>query len=111
MRDEHDGRPMPTVPPSAKSARNVLPLHRDVEGRCRLVGDDQCRFAHEHHRDRGSLPHATRELWRLAGAASRVGEPYRGKPVDRTPACLAPAEAAVQQTDLRDLRTRREGRG
>ena len=45
--------------------RQHLRLHRDVEGRGRLVGDDQLRLAGHRHGDDGALAHAPGELVRI----------------------------------------------
>ena len=41
-----------------------LRLDRYVEGRCRLVGDDQLRFAGQGHRDHRALAETARQLMR-----------------------------------------------
>ncbi len=42
-----------------------LQLHRDVECRCRLVGDQELRAADQHHGDHDALTHATGNLVRI----------------------------------------------
>ena len=42
-----------------------LRLDRHVEGRRRLVGDQQLRLQRERHRDHHALAHAARELMRV----------------------------------------------
>ena len=42
-----------------------LRLDGDVERGGRLVGDQQCRFAEQRHRDHHALAHAARELVRV----------------------------------------------
>jgi hypothetical protein len=42
-----------------------LDLHRHIERRGRLVGDQQIRLGHQHHGDHGALAHAAGEFMRI----------------------------------------------
>ena len=70
---------MTAAPVSAwrlRQQRQHLRLHRDVEGRRRLVGDDQLRLPRHRHGDDGALAHARRRTGAdIARRASRrVGD-------------------------------------
>ena len=61
-----------------------LRLHRDVERRRRLVGDQHLRVVGDRHRDHHALAHAARELVRiLVGAVLRLRDADRAEQVDR----------------------------
>src|SRR3712207_3579722 len=54
-----------------------LRLHRHVEGRGRLVGDQQLGVVDEGHRDHRALPHTAGELVRVVvDAPPRVGDAH-----------------------------------
>ena len=74
MRHEHERQP--EIARQAGEQLQDLRLHHDVEGRRRLVGEENLRVARERHRDRGALAHAARELMRVpVGAVGR--DPHR----------------------------------
>ena len=54
------------LPPDAVDLRKYLILHDDVEGRRRLVGDDEGWVQRERHGDDGALAHAAAEFMRIA---------------------------------------------
>ena len=73
-----------------------LLLHGDVEGRRRLVGDDERRVAHEPHADHGALAHAARELVRvLLRALLGIGDPHRAEAIDGPRERLLARQAVV----------------
>ena len=60
-----------------------LLLHGDVEGRRRLVGDDERRSAHEAHADHRALAHAAGELVGvLLRALCGIGDPHGVEAID-----------------------------
>jgi hypothetical protein len=55
-----------------------LGLNGNVQGRGRLVGNQQIGFSSKRYRDHDPLPHAARKLMRiLVDAPARIGYPYR----------------------------------
>ncbi len=88
-----------------------LRLHRDVERRGRLVGDQELRLAHQRHGDHHALAQAARELVRElaeaqagcgdADAAQKIGGAVDGDPL---------AHLLVPAHHLGHLRTDRVGR-
>ena len=73
--DQHDGRAV--LAAEALQQRDDLRLHRDVERRRRLVGDDELRLGAQGQRDHHALAHAAGELVRIA-----VDAPLRRRNAD-----------------------------
>ena len=72
-----------------------LGLHGDVEGRGRLVGDQQVGVERHRHGDHHPLPHAAGELVRVVvDAFRRVRDAHQAEQLD----CAAPAPAACSWT-------------
>ena len=102
VRDQHDRRVVLALQPLHQ--RQDLRLDRHVEGRRRLVGDQQRRVARERHRDHHALPHAARELVRVVVDPSRrVRDPDLGHQLDRARVRLAPRQRLVRTQLLLDL--------
>ena len=81
-----------------------LRLHRDVERRRRLVGDQHVGVVHERHRDHGALAHAARELVRVvARPLLRVRDADAVEQLDRDPARVLPGGVLVREHGLGDL--------
>ena len=81
-----------------------LGLDRDVEGRRRLVGDEQLRVARQRHRDHDPLAHAARHLVRvLLDPAFGVGDPDRLERLDRLVPGRLLRQALVEDDRLGDL--------
>ena len=57
--------PMPRSRTSSSRIASTCDLHRDVERRGRLVGDQQVRLGDQHHGDHDALAHAARDLVRI----------------------------------------------
>ena len=80
VRDEEVGEPELALQVGEQVQH--LRLHRDVERRDRLVGDDQRRIQHQRARDRDALPLAAREHVRIArvvlGPQADLGEHRAG---------------------------------
>ena len=64
-----------------------LRLHGDVEGRGRLVGDEQARVVHQGHRDHHALAHAAGELVRVVVDPPVRRSGCRPGRASRWPAC------------------------
>ena len=80
-------------------------LHRDVERRRRLVGDDQARRTADRHGDHRALPFAAGERERIgARGAFRLGQPHVLEQFDRPLARVALRQSAMQHQRLGDLR-------
>ena len=84
-----------------------LRLNRDVERRCRLVGDEQQRLARQRDGDEHALAHPSRQLMRVvAQPPRRVRNPdgleqldrLRARALPRAPSC---GRAALRQFDRR----------
>ena len=76
--------------------RQHLHLHGDVEGRGRLVGDQQVGLGGQHHRDHHALAHAARDLVRIDGVDPlRVADAHRLQHLQGPAAGLAAADAAA----------------
>ncbi|GAA4013116.1 hypothetical protein GCM10022232_64140 [Streptomyces plumbiresistens] len=73
MGDEHECHTAVGLQPSQEG--EDLRLGRDVQGRRRLVRDEQVRIPCQRRRDRDALPHPAGELERVA-----VGDRVRGQP-------------------------------
>ena len=69
-----------------------LSLGRHVECRRRLVGDQELRVACERGGEPDALPHAARELERVAVGCARLGDADLGEPRDRVGPCLRAPE-------------------
>ena len=81
-----------------------LGLHRHVQGRRGLVGDQERRVAGQGHGDHGPLPHAAGQLVGVLVEALRgVGDSDLAQHVDRDLAGLLPVRRAVQQDHLANL--------
>ena len=81
-----------------------LRLHRHVERRGRLVGDEEVGLVGERHGDHHALALAARELVRIgAEPAFRVADADEIEKLERAGAGLAVGQAAVQFQDLADL--------
>ena len=72
-----------------------LGLDRDVEGRGRLVGDDELRVAGQCHRDENALALATRQLVRVALERAIGVEPHELEQFERG-ACAAALNQLVE---------------
>jgi hypothetical protein len=80
-----------------------LGLHPHVEGRRRLVGDQQVRLGDHRDRDDHPLPHAAGELARVvAGSARRVPDAEPAEQLDAAAARL-PAPDSPDRERLHDL--------
>ena len=88
-----------------------LRLHGDVEGRRRLVGDDELRAPGHRHGDHGPLAHAAGELVRILPRASgRIGDVDLAQKLDRARAGVARREAAMRDLAFGDLASDRQHR-
>ena len=102
VRDEHDGR----VEPRAQVAQQLedLRLHRDVEGRGRLVGDEKHGVARDGLRDHRALPLPARQLvGELVEGRRRVGHVDLLEQLDRALLRLRRREVVVRAQRLDDL--------
>ena len=100
--DEDDGRTV--VTPELFDQAQDLGLDGHVEGRGRLVGDEQRRVAGERHGDHGSLAHPARQLVRIAvDLRGGVGHPHLGQKVHGTGAGLPPRQFHMGADLLLDL--------
>ena len=102
MGDEQQGH----VPVAHQRTHELqdLRLDRDVQGRGRLIGDEQLGLTGKRHGDHDALPHAARELVRVAlHHAGRVGQADRGEELDDARAGIRPGEAEVEAQRLGDL--------
>ena len=102
MRDHQDGGALL----SAQLLHQIddLRLHRDVERRRRLVGDQQRRTASQCDRNHDALAHAARELMRVvlrAPLGARHTDHAQG--LDGLVLGLTPAGPFVQHEHFRDL--------
>ena len=87
-----------------------LPLHRHVQRRGRLVGDQHLGVGHQHHGDHDALPHPARHLVRIgAHHAFGILDGHRAQHVQRGLPRLARAALRVQRPGLRDLRAHPHG--
>ena len=87
-----------------------LSLHRDVERRGRLVGDQQLGFAHQRHGDHHPLAQAARELVReLAEPQARRGDADAGQQIGRAIGGGLLAGAPMTAQHLGHLRAHRVG--
>ena len=107
--DEHDGR-AELVAAGAQQLED-LGLHGHVEGRGRLVGDDQPRVEHERHRDDHALLLAARELVRVVvDARLGIGDADLSQDLDRARLRLGVAQLLVSLKAFGDLEPDREHR-
>ncbi len=84
-------RPMPRSRTSSSRMRSTCELHRDVERRCRLVGDQQFGPGDQHHGDHDALAHAAGDLVRIEVAdALGIADLHRLQHFQRPLARLAP---------------------
>ncbi len=89
-----------------------LGLHRHVQRRRRLVGDQQFRSRRERRRDHHPLAHAAGELVRiLPQPPRRVGDPHPVQPLARPRLRRVPRKPQVQPQRLGDLLTDLHVRG
>ena len=87
-----------------------LRLHRDVEGGCRLVGDQDLRRVRQSHRDHRPLPHAPAQLvWEVLDSRLCGWYPHLLQQVDSAGMGLG-LRAAVGQHRLVDLKAGAEDR-
>ena len=102
VRDQHDrGAELLGEPPQQVED---LGLHGDVEGRGRLVGDDQARVEHQGLRDDDALLLAARELVRVVvDAVLRVGDADQAQHLDRLLAGVVLGQPTVGPHALGDL--------
>ena len=106
VRDEQDREPALDLEPleQADDARR----DRDVQGRRRLIGDEDARFAGERHRDHRPLEHPARKLvWIRPGDPFRVGQAHVGEPGEHPTAGIVTGQAELRPDHLLDLATRR----
>ena len=102
MGDQHDGGA--EVAAELLQQLQDLSLHRHIEGRRRLVGDEQRGIAGERHGDEAALAHAARELMGVAVHRHRgIGNPDLAQELDRALAGLAAGEAGMGADLLLDL--------
>ena len=81
-----------------------LGLDGDVEGRRRLVGDEQVRLVGQRHGDHHPLLLAARELMRVGvEPAAGLAQAHQLDELENAPARLPAAQAAVDQQRLGDL--------
>ena len=81
-----------------------LCLHGNVEGRGRLVGDQEVGLGDEHHRDHDPLAHAARDLVGVEIVdAERVADPHRRQHGERALARLTRPSREVGAVGLGDL--------
>ena len=84
--------------------RQDLRLHRHVERRGRLIGDQQRRRTGQRHRDHRALPHATRQFVRiLAQPARHIVHAHLLQQNGRSGARILPAHAAMGHQRLGNL--------
>ena len=107
MGDQHDRRPELLL--QIRQQIQDLRLHRHVQGRRRLVRDQQVRVVDERHRDHRPLPHPTRELMRiLIEPPRRLRNTHPAQHVHRPAAGLASAGLRMMHpVRLSDLPTHR----
>src|SRR5262252_85551 len=102
VRDDDDRRTVLLL--EAGDEIQDLRLHRDVECRGRLVGDQQLRVAAQRHRDHRALAHAAGELVRVVvHPGLRVGNADPAQHVDRVILGRLLADLVVDQVGLGDL--------
>ena len=95
---------VPSSTTSCAQQRHHLGLHRDVERRRRLVGDQQRRPARQGHGDADALALPARQLVRVgAHDALRIGQADPRAQLDGEARRVAPPDAAVQAHRLGDL--------
>ena len=88
-----------------------LRLHRDVERRGRLVGDQQVRLGDQHHGDHHALAHAARNLVRIElRDALGIVDAHRFQHRAHALGDVAAPELLVRQQRLGDLRADRHDR-
>ncbi len=100
--DEDDGRAV--VAPELFDQAQDLGLNGHVEGRGRLVGDQQRRVAGERHGDHGPLAHSARQLVRVAvDLRGGIGHAHLGQQVHGPGPGLAPRQFRMGADLLLDL--------
>ena len=88
-----------------------LRLHRHIERRCRLVGDQQLRIAHQRHGDHHPLAQAAGELMGiLPEAHPRSGNAHARQQLGRPVHGLPPCRPTMAFEHLGHLRSDRIGR-
>jgi hypothetical protein len=98
--DDRGSEPRAQLPEQIEDAG----LDRDVERRCRLVGDQDLGVAGKRHRDHHALAHTARELVGvLVDATARVGDVNEVEQLDDAFLCLASRETQVLAQHLLDL--------
>ena len=107
MRDQNDRRPELRL--QIRKQVQDLRLHRHIQRRRRLIGDQQIRVVHQRHRDHRPLPHPTRELVRkLIEPLRRLRNPHPAQHVHRPrPGLPPPGPRMMHPVRLRDLPTHR----
>ena len=91
--------------PDLGEQRQDLGLHRDVERGGRLVRDQQIRLVGERHRDHDALALAAGQLMRIAlQPGFGIGNADLRQQLERARPRHLPADAAVQEKNLADLR-------
>ena len=88
--------------------RQDLRLHRDVQGRGRLIGDQQARRAGQRHGNHHALAHPAGELMgEVVQAGARIGHADRVEQLGGAPVGRAPSSTPVQVVALCDLAAHR----
>src|SRR5947207_11190199 len=109
VRDEQHRHPAPRL--QAGDQLQDLPLHGDVEGGGRLVGDEQLRLAGDRHGDHHALLLASRKLERVgAEPGLGLGEADLAEQLERAQPRLRRGQGAVLPQYFRDLEPDREHR-
>ena len=86
--------------------REDLQLHRDIQRRCRLVGNDHGRFRNHHHGDHDALAHATGDfMWIGPINTLRIANAYRAQHLQRTLARGLTRDRVMHAEGFLDLRT------
>jgi RecB family endonuclease NucS len=107
--DKQDGHAQLALETSQKLEN--LDLHRRIERRGRLVGEEQARLAGESKRDHGPLAHAARHFVRvIVEAPCRRGDLHQFEQLERTLPGIAVRESIVSLQGLDDLGADREDR-
>ena len=100
MGDQQNGQPL--LGGQSAQQRQDLCLHGDVQGRRRLVGDQEIWLPGEGHGDHDALRHAAGELMRIViQAGAGIGQVDLLQQRDRL--LLAPPAAAVRADDIDQL--------
>jgi hypothetical protein len=109
VRDEHERHACFALQPQQQIEN--LRLDRHVEGRCRLVGDQQLRPAGERHRDHRALAHAAGKLVREGvDAPLRISDADLIEQFEHARATLFPIQAEMCAQRLGNLESDRKTR-